>query len=509
MRLFTAQQMRAADQEAAEAGVPLIVLMENAGRAVADACLRYWHEAGRILVLSGKGNNGGDGYVAARHLVMAGREVTLLERVSRTDQLSSSESRAARDAYLAHGGVTLPLDEKTVQQALPGHELIVDALFGSGLARELEGDYRSLVETVNAARRPVLSVDVPSGIGSDSGALLGTHVRASRTVQLAGAKRSSVLHPACQAYGQWQVANIGIPVAILDKHADARLLEAGTVGRWLPERARDAHKYKVGTVLVVAGSARYLGAAELACRGALRAGAGLVTLASEERLAGSWPEFIHLPVDWNERALEELAALESRRQQVRVVGPGLDERAQAHLIELIGQQDVPTILDAGALTGGDAWFEATRAHGRCVLTPHAGEAGVLLGRPAAEVSSYPIECARELASQSGAVTLIKGASTVIAEPGGRVAVNIRGHAGMASGGTGDVLAGVIGALVAADADLYERCCAAVYLHGLAGERAAQHVGHGLCAGDIVDWTAPTMVELSRGRQDGGPAPAAL
>ena len=216
MKLFSAEQMRGADAAAEAAGVPRLVLMEAAGRAVAEAARRHWPGARRVLVLCGKGNNGGDGYVAARHLQAAGVSVTVLELAGDAAELGSDEARAARAAWLAREGATRTLNTYTVGHALAGAELVVDALLGSGLSRALEDELARLVERVNASGLPVLSIDVPSGVASDRGGLSGPHVRAARTVQLAGAKLASALYPAAQAFARWEVADIGIPENLLD-----------------------------------------------------------------------------------------------------------------------------------------------------------------------------------------------------------------------------------------------------------------------------------------------------
>ncbi|CAN5837648.1 NAD(P)H-hydrate dehydratase [soil metagenome] len=484
-KLFTAADMRAADEAAARAGVALQILMEAAGRAVADAALKHWPDKQHFLVLCGKGNNGGDGYVAARYLHLRGNRVTVLEQATSQDAMSSAASRAARAAWLALGS-SRKLSLQSLQESLNEAEVVIDALFGSGLARALNGDLATVVETVNRSDLPVLSVDVPSGVNAELPVFIGPHICATRTVQLAGPKLASAFAPAKAAFGRWEVVDIGIPAELLDKQSTVELLNDETVNAWLPTRALDAHKYTAGTVLVVAGSRRYLGAAELAARGAYRAGAGLVTLAAEARLPNSWPEIIFETLHWDNKPLETLAELGEKRAQVRVIGPGLDDRASELLPEIIAQSNVPTVLDAGALTGGEAWRSAVKKHGRCVITPHTGEAAKLLDTSSKEIGAKPLEMARKLADTFGAVAVLKGATTVIAEPGGRVLVSATGHPGMATGGAGDVLAGMIGAWLASADDPTTRAAAAVYVHGLAGEGAAQHYGDSLLASDLVE-----------------------
>lgn len=481
MKLFTAREMRAADAASADAGIPLLLLMEAAGRVVAEAALRHFSDSD-VLILCGAGNNGGDGYVAARHL-LGQRRVEVLELA---DTPSSSDAKTMRGALLAYGLKPQPLTEDTLSDALRDRPLVIDALFGSGLDRALEAELAEVVRTLNKSDGDVLSIDIPSGLSADTGEILGPHVRATRTVQLAGAKVSSLFHPAKAAFGESEVADIGIPAAILEKQSSVTLLTPETVRPHLPTRAQDTHKYEVGTVLVVAGSAKYLGAAEMACRAALRGGAGLVTLAAEGSFTGTWPELIHERLEWHKNPLDALANISDTRAQVRVIGPGLDKRAEPLLPDLIRQRGVPTILDAGALAGGDAWFGAVRAHGRCVLTPHTGEAAKLLDMPTTELRRDPIASAKTLAAKASAVTVLKGATTVVAAPDGRVSVNGGGHPGMATGGTGDVLAGFLGAWCG-DADrLFERAGAGVWIHARAGQLAAERYGDGLIAGDLID-----------------------
>ena len=371
MKLFSAQEMRAADRAAADAGIPLLLLMERAGQAVAEAALR--HSDRPVLILCGKGNNGGDGYVAARHLRERRAEVLEL-----TETPAGDDTETMRKALLAHGVTPRPLTEKTLKEALRTHPLVIDALFGSGLSRPLAGDLAALVETLNENGAEVLSIDVPSGLSADTGEILGPHVRATWTVQLAGGKVSSLFYPAKPAFGKTEIADIGMPAAILEAQSNITVMTPETVRASLPTRSEDTQKYAVGTVLVIAGSAKYLGAAEMACRAALRGGAGLVTLAAEGSFSGTWPELIHEGLGWDKNPLELISNIGDNRAQVRVIGPGLDSRAEPLLPDLIAQKEVPTILDAGALTGGEGWFEAVSTHGHCVLTPHTGEAAKLL-----------------------------------------------------------------------------------------------------------------------------------
>jgi len=493
MRLYTAAQMRAADAAAAEAGVPSQLLMEAAGRAVADALLDGFPETERALVLCGKGNNGGDGYVAARYLAATGMRVTVLEMA---DEPSGSDAAVARRALAAHGVMPEPLQEDALDAALERADVVVDALLGSGLDRPLHGALVTTVARLAQSGLPVVAVDVPSGVSADLTAPPGPHVRAALTVQLAGAKLASAFYPARAAFGGALVADIGIPRRVLDEASAVLLLDAETVAPWAPRRPPDAHKYSAGTVLVVAGSERYLGAAELACRAAYRGGAGLVTLAAAARAPGGWPEVVFQPLGWEgEAPLAVLDELDPKRAQALVVGPGLDPRALPWLPELLRRFPGPAVLDAGALAPGARLEDATRAHGSCVLTPHVGEAAGLLGRAPGDVLADPLGTAATLAQRFAAVCVLKLAGAVVAAPDGRLAVSTRGHPGMAVGGTGDVLAGLLGAVLVGG-DAFERACLAVFAHGAAGERAAEAQGLGLVADDVVTALPAALSDLS-------------
>jgi ADP-dependent NAD(P)H-hydrate dehydratase / NAD(P)H-hydrate epimerase len=492
MKLFTAAQMRQADEGAVRAGIPLQKLMERAGQAVAEATLRRFPTAEHFLLLCGKGNNGGDGYVAARYLQQANKHVTVLELSSEP----KGETKIARVVWLRQG-TTGVLNTSNLELALQDCDVVIDALFGTGLTRALDDDLAQFIETVNRSGKPILSVDVPSGVGSDSGEVLGAHVQATHTVQLAGAKVSSAFHPAKAAFGSWEIADIGIPTTITESLSSLELLTDNLVRPWLPKREATAHKYSVGTVLVVAGSPRYLGAAELACRAAYRAGAGLVTLAAEARFFNSWPEIIFETLSWQDKPLETLQSISDNRSQTRVIGPGLSEDAHRFLPDLIRRGKMPTILDAGALIGDTIWTDTVREHGQCVVTPHYGEAAKLLRLRLEDIAKSPLESAQALAQKLNAVVVLKGATSVITSPDERTLISTRGHPGMATGGSGDVLSGCLGAWCAKADDLFERVAATVYLHGLAGERAANNYGNGLVASDLIEAFAKSWLELEK------------
>ena len=526
MRLFRAASLRAADAAAAAAGVPTTTLMHRAGLALAEAALRRWPQADRVLVACGPGNNGGDGYVVAQALAAAGRAVTVAELrpgAAKGDAGWARERLRASGVEVrwlpagsdrgSHDGGGDPVPELPLAE----HDLVIDALFGTGLSRGLEGTAARWIEAINAAGRPVLAVDVPSGVDADRAVSPGPAVRATLTVQLAGAVPASLLAPAREAFGETRVVPIGIPEHLLDAHADALAVDDAWLRAHAPRRPADAHKYAAGTVLVVGGSHRYAGAPELSARGAYRAGAGLVTLIAPERAPGAWPEVV-----WEPRAVDETLAAAvqrvlrgsggERRATAALLGPGL-EVAPGELARTIEALPCPMVLDAGALHG--AVRSATRTHGGAVLTPHAGEAQRLLralaeddrdegdrsksartsnGGLVPDARRDPLAAALRLARAWHAVCVLKGPGTVIADPDGRWTISAAGTSALASGGTGDVLAGVIAAFLAAAhrataddvaIDAWSVCAAAVHLHGLAGRVAAER-GPGIVASDVAE-----------------------
>ncbi|MDZ7800191.1 MAG: NAD(P)H-hydrate dehydratase [Trueperaceae bacterium] len=481
MDLFTAADMRAADEAAVRAGIPESTLMANAGRAVADDVTAATPPPARPLVVCGAGNNGGDGYVVARLLAERGIAPRVLALRPHASRAGAAEE--ARRAWTAHGEIQ-PLEAGALDAALADADLVIDALFGTGLSRPLEGTPAEVVARLNAWAGPVTSVDVPSGIDGDRAVPPGPHLRADRTVQLAGACPASALPPARFAFGTWSVADIGLPPGALPTGQRPWLTTDADAATALPAPPAEVHKGGAGRVLIVAGSERYAGAGELACRGAHRGGAGLVTLVTPAPFPARWPETIVHPFGAAPDALASAAHDADPRAAARVLGPGLDPALRPALAELLHESALPTVLDATAL---DASLRAAvRDAEHAWLTPHVGEAARLLELDAAEVSADPVEAARSLAATWRAGVVLKAAGAVIATPDGHVRVVAAGHPGMASGGSGDVLAGLLGAMLAAPhRDATARVAAAVHLHARAGERAARRCGLGMRASDLA------------------------
>jgi hydroxyethylthiazole kinase-like uncharacterized protein yjeF len=476
--------MAAADRAAIAAGTPGSALMERAGEAVAEAAARRAPVGARVLVLCGPGNNGGDGFVAARLLCERGRQV----RLALAGERSSLTGDAAVMAGLWTGAV-----EAITGLRPQGYDLIIDALFGAGLNRRLEGEVAALVAAVNESGRPVVAVDVPSGLNGDTGRSEGEVVRASETVTFFRLKPGHLLQPGRALCGAVTLADIGIPADLVFTAERPATMFVNAPGLWReswPSHAAETHKYRRGAVLVVAGGLAGVGAPRLGARAALRIGAGLVTIACRREAlaahAARGPDaLMQRPV----ANVEDLGRLlgETRLSAV-LVGPalGLDVPAR-EAVQAVLRSAVPAVLDADALTlaaqFGGLRLLVERRGAPCVLTPHEGEFARLFGDvPEIAGAASKLDRARLAAVRSGSIVALKGADTVIASPDGRAAINMTGSAALATAGSGDVLGGLIAGLMAQGMPAFEAACAAVWLHGRAGEA----LGFGLIADDLPE-----------------------
>ena len=485
--LLNREQVRAVDARAIEAGVSGLILMENAGRGATDAIVeRFGAQLARPVIVGGAGNNGGDGWVVARHLAVRGHRPLAVLCV-RPDTLSGDA--AHNYAALSTAGVETqvidPTDQGAVAACLRDATLIIDALFGTGLTRPIEGAWASLIAAINAASAPKVALDLPSGIDADTGAVLGTAVKAQLTVTFAAHKRGLHQFPGVEHAGQVVLADIGVPEP---QDVEAWLLSRTDLPALIAARAADAHKGTAGHVLVVGGSPGKTGAALLAGRAAFRAGAGLVTIAGDpdtrQALDQKVVEIMTTEIDADDPA--SLArACEGKRSVILGPGLGLDD-ASRRLVDWVAQScPLPTVIDADALTlvAQDGLRQLADAKAPRVLTPHPGEAARLLGVSTAQVQADRFAAAATLAERSGQTVVLKGARTIVAGQSG-VFVNTEGTSALGVAGTGDVLSGILGALVALDADP-KTVAAGVLLHALAGARAAS-ADRGLLASEVAD-----------------------
>ncbi len=516
MRVLDTAQMRDADRRTIEEiGIPSIVLMENAGRAVAAAIEARFAERdrARVAILCGRGNNGGDGLVVARVLAERGAAVSVF-LLARADDVRG-DARTNLDVARRLGLAVTEAPDVTAWEAcrpdVVASDLVVDALVGTGLRAPLEGLLAAVAADVNAAGLPVVAVDLPSGLSADTGACRGVCLRARITVTLGAPKIPLVVSPAAGWAGEMVVADIGIPARIVEELAGPRVerLTGDALRALLPVRARDAHKGDQGRVLVVAGSSGKTGAARLAGTGALRSGTGLVTVATPKSCVGlvaAVPEYMTAALPETDAgtvrgsAAADVLALGA---DVVAIGPGLgvgpEPRALVRtLLEGVAE---PLVLDADALNvlADDPEVLGRRGDRTTVLTPHPGEMARLTAMSVADVQANRLDVARRFAVEHAVHLVLKGARTVIASPSGATWVNATGNPGMATGGTGDVLTGVVAAWLAQVDDAEAATGLAVHLHGRAGDLAAARIGEtAMTAGDVAEHLGAAVLELANG-----------
>ena len=522
MKLVSAAAMRALDERTIrEAGVPGFTLMERAGTGAARAFLEAFPAlAGRpVGVLCGKGNNGGDGLVIAR--VLAGRGIPATAFVlGRKEDLHGDPERMLHAALGAGVRVDALEDEEALEEArsaLVGCAGIVDALFGTGLERPVEGLPRRAIALMNELRsgRPVLAVDVPSGVDATTGAILGDAVHADLTVTFGLPKLGHVLFPGAARTGRLVVFDIGIPAEYVEQAGLCESIVTHTEAREaLPERPLHAHKGTFGHLLVLAGSPGKTGAAAMASLAAMRCGTGLVTLGAPESLntilSAKLTEVMCEPLPETDartlgaKALERVFDLLEGKTAI-AIGPGISTHPETRdlVLALVRECPVPMVLDADALTAIAGQVEVLeRARGSIVLTPHPGEMGRLTGMDAAKVNLDRVGVARGFATRHRVVLVLKGAHTIVASPDGLVAVNLTGNPGMASGGMGDALTGIVGGFLAQGVDAVAAARLGAYLHGRAGDRAAREQGMvGFLASDLIDQVPRTIHALQAGPGD--------
>jgi hydroxyethylthiazole kinase-like uncharacterized protein yjeF len=483
--LYTRDEMRAVDRAASERyGIPSLSLMESAGARATDFLLQRYRDLRKVVIVGGEGQNGGDGWVVARHLHARGVRAQCV-LVGSADKVRG-DARTNLEALAKLG-----IDVSTSLE-LKGATLIVDALFGTGLARALSGAQAEVVQRINDSGVVVCALDLPSGIDADSGQVLGSAIRADTTVTFAGCKRGLFQFPGVEHAGVLHVASIGAPVP----DSDVAVIEARDVATYLPRLSRDAHKGSRGHVLVIAGSRGKTGAALLSALGAMRAGAGLVTIAADSE---TQPVLEHKVLEVMTARFGDAASVLAlaEKKGAAVLGPGfgLDDARQALARELARELPVPCVLDADALTALGSDLEQLRnAVAPRVLTPHPGEASRLLGRSTAEVQADRYGAVRELAERSGQVVVLKGAHTVIGSPGGSIRVCRAGTPALGVAGTGDVLSGVMGALNVSLSP-FSSAWASVQIHAQAGEIAAAS-DRGLLAHEVAD-AIPLALEQAR------------
>jgi NAD(P)H-hydrate epimerase len=475
--LYTAEQVRELDRRAIdELGIPGYELMTRAGHATLNGLRALWPAARSIAVLCGPGNNGGDGYVVGRVARAQGMR-TRVVALADPARLAGDARRAYED-FMAAGGRSEPWSPDVLDA-----DVIVDAIYGTGLAREVSGEVATVIAAANDCGRPVVAVDIPSGLHADTGEVLGIAMRAALTVTFIGRKLGCYLGAAPDCVGRLLFDDLAVPeLAYATQHPTARLLGESCVAAALPRRRRGAHKGEHGHVLVIGGGPSMPGAARLAGEAALRAGAGLVTVAVHPDNAAVVAARAELMCFPTEGAGDLAPALE--RATVLAIGPGLGRSEWAReLLAAALESGRPSVVDADAL---NLLADAPRCSDRWVLTPHPGEAARLLGVSSREVQGDRLSSLRALQARYGGTVVLKGAGSLVLSPGELPRLCDRGNPGMATAGMGDVLTGVIAGIAAQCGDLAAAARAGVFVHAQAGDLAARRGERGLVAGDVLE-----------------------
>jgi hydroxyethylthiazole kinase-like uncharacterized protein yjeF len=502
MRVVTADTMQEIDKKAIkEWGIPGLHLMESAGRSCVEEIIAEFGLKGRSVIMAGKGNNGGDGYVIARLLSQKGWNVKVIiladrEQITGDAAVNLEKLPGSVINYCTHEGQLSALHMEEISQA----DVIVDALLGTGLCSNVSGIYLEAVDLMNASGRPVVSVDIPSGIDGTTGLVLGDAVRAYITVTFAFAKLGHVLYPGAEHTGRLVVADIGIPPKVMETASSYDFLNADTIRPMLHRRDRLAHKGHFGHCLIIAGSTGKTGAAALSANSAVRAGSGLVTLAAPESihtvLEIKTTEAMTFPLpDSGSGHLTNSAypAIEKLLvgKDAVAIGPGLDRRPGTFALvqNLVETVALPLVIDADGLNAlaEDMTVLKRKKSKQVILTPHPGEMSRLLGSSIPDVEAIRISVAQEFARNYGVYLVLKGARTIIASPAGTAAINGSGNPGMATGGMGDVLTGIIVSLLGQGYAAWDACRLGVFLHGFAADMVAEEKGEiGINASDVLE-----------------------
>jgi len=509
MKVVSADQMREIDRiTIQERGIPGRQLMEHAGRSVADEIVERF-ERGAVAVVAGKGNNAGDGLVVARHLVGHHWPVTLFF-LSDPGGLRG-DARAMCDALPTDVARVRIESPEQLRDALRDFELIVDAILGTGVKGPVTGLFGEAIEVLNSASRPIVSVDIPSGLSADTGPIEGPVVRATRTVTIGLPKLGMVVEPGIRFTGTVSVAAIDFPQDLLnDRKIRTNLLTENMINLYLPERPPDGHKGTFGSVLIVGGSPGMTGAPVMASRAAMRSGVGLVYCVTPEQIdplvtVRLLEELtIALPSeDGRHFDVRSLPMLISRAAQMDAIaiGPGIGRApgTQQFVRKAVEELELPMVIDADALNALGGHLDVL--HGRkapTVLTPHPGEMSRLIGQSTQQIQENRIGAARNLAVNFSVVVVLKGAQTVVAEPDGGVYINPTGNTGLAKGGSGDVLTGLIAGLAAQTGKVLPATLCGVFLHGLAADLAADTIPpRGMIPSDVIEHIPKAFEALMR------------
>lgn len=514
MKVLNSSEMKEIDRlTIEEIGIPGPVLMENAGRQIFLTIARkfpdFIHQ--KIVIVAGKGNNGGDGLVVARHLFNHGCQprIFLLASKSEVKGDAALNLRIAENIGLKIEELEEEKDWLSFGKALNEATIIIDAIFGTGLEKAAEGKYARAIEMVNKSPAFKIAVDIPSGLSSDTSQLIGPAVKADLTVTLGAPKLAHVLPPAEEFAGEVIVADISLPRFLFsDEKHRIEWLEKGKIVKYFQPRKKDTHKGTYGHLLILAGSVGKTGAAIMAARAALKSGAGLVTVATPRSclpiIARSTMELMTEPLPETKEGTVSLEALPRLKELMKgkdclLIGPGLSLHEEtAELVKtLLPEINLPCLIDADGLNILARFPELLKKLPKtCVLTPHPGEFSRLSGLPTTEILARRLELARNFSREYGLVLVLKGYRTIISNPDGFIYINPTGNPGMASGGSGDVLSGLAASFLMQIKDTFLAVAAAVYIHGLSGDIAREKVGERpLVAGDLLRFLPAAIKKL--------------
>jgi NAD(P)H-hydrate epimerase len=517
MKIVTAAEMREIDRTTIEEyGIPSLVLMERAGLAVA-AKVKEVCAGRKVLVLCGSGNNGGDGLVAARRLYNEGYRVKVIMLGK-----AASFSSDCKTQYLTAKKTGIPIEIRKSLDSIDLHgAFVIDAIFGTGLSRPVTGDLTALFRSLNKAEVPVLSVDMPSGISSDTGEILGEAIKADHTVTFGLPKRGHYLYPGAEYAGGLCVEDIGFPAKLIRSNAlRTELMEQERAVFLIPERPRNSYKGDYGHVFVLAGSRGRTGAALMTAKACLRTGSGLLTLGVPESLVdifqGRVTEEMTLPLPdkgngtLDDKAIESILGFASQNADIIAIGPGIGVSPDTERIvsRLVQTSPVPMVIDADGLNSLKNSIKILRnAKSPIIITPHPGEMVRLLNHKSeagsqqsglrTKIEKERITTAVSFSQETGVYVVLKGVPTIVAAPEGDVYINTTGNPGMATAGSGDVLTGIISSLAGQGLTPLNAAALGVYLHGRAGDEAAKVKGeHSLIASDIIEYLSDTIRSMA-------------
>ncbi len=520
MKVVTADEMRNIDsQTIKEIGIPGIVLMENAGIGAVHVIIEKFPSPkfSKVSILVGKGNNGGDGLVVARHLINRGYKVNTYI-LSEADKFSGDALINLQIAQKMNLPMKFILSEEQLEEyknIISQSDFLIDSIFGTGLKGAVRGFAGNLIEFLNSTNIPIIAIDLPSGLDADYGRIDGACICADLTVTMVLPKRGLLLYPGANFVGELKVADIGIPKSVIEyQQISVNLVQPSFASELLPQRPKDGHKGLFGRVLLVAGSAGLTGASALASQSALRVGAGLVTLGIPKSLNPimevKLTEAMTIPLAETEdhtlsiRALNKILLL-SEKADVVAIGPGLSRNPETTALvkKLCREINIPKVIDADGLNALSEERDILKElSSNTVLTPHPGEMSRLIDKPISEIQSDRINIALDFAKENGVMLVLKGAPTVIATPNGEAYLNTTGNPGLASGGTGDVLTGVIAGFIAQGLSLKDASILGVFIHGLAGDLVAKEKGiAGMIASDIIE-NLPIAIKQLASIKDG-------